>query len=253
MTYRQPLHKSVSNSESWLESLDDDFTSIRAEKMNLQVHNLCERGRTLLDSVENHRLPVHEVLNLIKELSYCDKVMENLRASSSWNFRTIETLRMVQGMGFAFEYPSFVQLHPDIWNAYEWNYHRTGRIIMHRHILGCLNQLDTSDQMDFKALSVEISSMRKASLALTHRMVDEVLSTVAQHLGIIDPNGLAIKDSPGKPIRRAIGAYFLLWPIKTIKSLEFATAAQTSASQEVFRQIRECTGMKSSLGDLSII
>lgn len=33
---------------------------------------------------------------------------------------------------------STIQLHPDLWIAYEWNYHRAVRIIAHQQILKCL-------------------------------------------------------------------------------------------------------------------
>jgi hypothetical protein len=52
---------------------------------------------------------------------------------------------------------------------------------------------------------------------------------------------------------RGLGGYFLLWPIKIVKRSELATEEQRHWAEAVFERIREYTGMKSALGDTSII
>lgn len=254
MTYQQPRYGALPESDAWLESLNYTSYTVRAEKENSEIHSTCERARTLLEKIDNIDLPVAQILGLIAEIRDCDLASASWRQTPTWSFKVVGRSDIYYHHSDeprASEYPPFVQLHHDVWTAYEWNYHRTGRIILHRHLLECLNRIRQSDLYNPAAFSIDVFLMQQASLDLVQTLVDEVLSTVPQLLGDIDNNGKILKDSIGAAVRKGIGAYFLLWPIKIIKSLDYAAKTQKNAAQAVFERIRECTGMKTALGAMS--
>ena len=252
MTYRQVRQGSLPESDAWLDSLDANVPSVRTEKENCQVHKICERARTLLESIDDIHMPIEQTLNSIKEIRDHERTTTTWRQGPNWNYKVIHRSEISQDRCRASSFPQYVQIHRDSWVAYEWNYHRTGRIILHRHLLQCLDRLQSSCPVS-QGFSSDVRSIKKASLYDIRVLVDDVLSTVPQSLGDIDHGGNLLDDSPGSPVRRSIGGYLLLWPIKILKSLDYATTEQRSAAQVVFERIRECTGMKTSLGELSSI
>jgi len=253
MTYRQARQGSLTETDAWLYSLNEDVPSVRIEKHNSQTHKICERARTLLDSIDNIDLPAEATLSSIRVVCEHDQATTSWRRGPNWAYKTINRSQITQDELQACRFSLSVQLHKDIWVAYEWNYHRTGRIILHRHLLESINRLRMSNRYTPAVFSLELFSMKQASLDIIQTLVDEVLSTVPQSLGDIDHDGKIIEDSRGAHLRKGIGGYFLLWPIKIIKSLEHATLEQRNAAQAVFERIRECTGMKATLGGLSSI
>ena len=56
-----------------------------------------------------------------------------------------------------------------------------------------------------------------------------------------------------KKTLQGVGAYFLLWSIKILKSHEHVNEEQREMARGVFERIREVTGMKKMLGDKSCI
>jgi len=253
MTYRQAPQKSLTGSEEWFHSLDEELPCIRTEKNNLQIHKICERARTLLDSIDDIDLPAEAILSSLREISEHDRATTNWRRGPNSAYKTINRSQITQNELQACRFPLSVQLHHDIWVAYEWNYYRTGRLILHRHLIESINRLQSSNRYNPAAFSLEVFSIKRASLDTIQTLADEVLSTVPQSLGDIDHDGKVLEDSRGAHIRKGIGGYFMLWPIKIIKSLEYATPEQRSAAQAVFERVRECTGMKAALGGLSSI
>lgn len=255
MTYRQPRQGSLPESSQWLDSLDQDLASVCTEQDKAEIHRVCELARRLLDLINANDLRAEDTFKCVKDVLDCDRTTAEWRKSPSWTYKTIPRPGFAQDEGQGSGFPPYIQLHPDIWIAYEWNYHRTGRIILHRHLLECLDQIQPSYQNDFAAISIseEVQSIHRTSLAMIHTLVDEVLSTVPQSLGDVDHSGNVPEDSAGTAAWRAIGSYFLLWPIKIIQSLDYATSEQRKAAQTTYERIREHTGMKTCLGELSNI
>ncbi|TVY33486.1 Transcriptional regulatory protein [Lachnellula subtilissima] len=75
-----------------------------------------------------------------------------------------------------------IQLHPDIWMAYEWNYHRAARITFLEQLLKCSRAaLETPDldSGEDKTLTDTIAECT----SIIRWLADEVLSTVPQSLG----------------------------------------------------------------------
>lgn len=230
---------------------------MHTEKENHEISKVCEQARNLLKSIDNTDLSVVQTLNLVKEMHSLDKISRTWRDGPEWTYRTIHPSELRQARGdAASKLPKFIELHRDVWMAYEWNYHRTARIILHEHLLLCLDRLQSlcsgypGDQDGF---NTELCSLKQASTTIIRALMDEILSTVPQSLGDIDNEGNIVDVALKSPKCQGVGGYFLLWPIKIAKGTCSATAEQIVAAQSVFERIRECTGMKSALGDASII
>lgn len=179
-----------------------------------------------------------------------DQVSATWRTGPCWSYKTIHRSELMHDKP---SFPEFLQLHPDVWIAYEWNYHRTARIILHRHLLECLDRLEVLSTVNDSHLLNSISSYKGISVSLIRSLIDEVFSTVPQMLGDIDHEGRILEGARGTAMCKGIGGYFLLWPIKVIKGTSFATTDQRSYARNVSERIRDCTGMKTALGDASKI
>ena len=250
MTFRQGKQGNLAVSEQWLDPLNEELPYVRIEKDNFQINKICSRARILLKSLDNVEGDVYQILNIVKEMHELDQIATTWRKGPEWAYREIPYSDRDQNWSKLPNIPAYIQLHHDVWIAYEWNYHRTGRMIMHEHLLECLGRLQNS-QSGINPL--ELASTKQASLATVWSLANEILSTVPQSLGDIDHQGNLTHSSSGTPKARGVGAYFLLWPIKMIKGLKHPTMEQKRVAQVVFERIREYTGMKSALGERSNI
>jgi hypothetical protein len=240
-------------SEGWLDSLNEEITEIRIEKDNHQISKVCARARHLLQNLDESGVSGNEIVEIIKEIHDLDLTATSWRASPDWAYKTVHRSEIVHGGEAALFFPEFIQLHRDVWIAYEWDYHRTARILLHENLLRCLDRLDALCSERQEAVAVDSASLRETSLGIIQLLADEVLSTVPQMLGDIDQDGNIMNDELGAKICRGIGGYFLLWPMRVVKSTKSVTEEQTALAQAVFDRIRECTGMKSALGDASCV
>jgi hypothetical protein len=242
-------------SDSWLDSLNEKVIEIRIEKDNHEISKVCARGKELLQMLNESgkEASSNEILGMIRELHELDHNSTTWRAGPDWAYKTIHRSEIVHSGEASFFLPEFVQLHRDVWIAYEWNYHRTARVILHETLLRCLEQLETMYPEQQGALPVDSASLKEASISTIQFLADEVISTVPQMLGDIDHEGNIMGEELGAKICKGIGGYFLLWPIRITKSTKYALPDQTIIAQAVFDRIRECTGMKSALGDASCI
>ena len=250
MTFRQEKQRKLAVSEHWLDSLNEDLPYVRIEQDNLQIKQTCSRARDLLKSLDNLQGNANRILDTIKEMHKLDQIATTWRQGPEWAFKIIHRSEMGRDWSQFPEFPEYLQLHHDVWIAYEWNYHRTARMIMHEHLLECLSKLQDS-QSGIDPLNLD--STEQASLIIIWSLANEILSTVPQSLGDIDHRGRLTESSSRTPKARGVGAYFLLWPIKMIKALKHPTTEQKRIAQVVFKRIREYTGMKSTLGERSNI
>lgn len=238
-------------SDNWLNSLNDELPDVRIEKNNHQISKTCEQARTLLSCINERNNSVEELMAMIKQMHEVDQVSATWRTGPGWKFKTIKRAELSKST--VHPYPDFVQLHPDVWIAYEWNYHRTARVILHKHLLEVLDRLAVDTAAVEHDLALTISACKETSLDVIRSITDEVLSTVPQSLGDIDSEGRALDSSRGMAICKGIGGYFLLWPVKIIKGNPFATSGQRSMAEHVSERIRDCTGMRAALGEASVI
>lgn len=243
----------LEESDAWLDSLNEQITEIRIEKDNHKISKVCARGRDLFQALNEGGGSASEILDMIREMHDLDHSSTTWRAGPEWAYKTIHRSEIVQSGEANFFLPEFVQLHRDVWIAYEWDYHRTARIILHETLLKCLEQLEAMYPEKQEALPVDSASLKETSISTIQFLVDEVISTVPQMLGDIDHEGNIMGEDLGAKICRGIGGYFLLWPIRILKSSKYAMADQTIISQAIFDRIRECTSLKSTLGEASCV
>lgn len=246
------------DSEALLSALNDQLAFVHLENDALNISNICQRGRTLVGRLNEENVSLDELLDLVREMHTLDQAVVTWRSGPEWSFKTLERSEIVGDESIISTFPETVQLHPDVWNAYEWNYHRTARIIMHEQLLTCLHRASShsaSTQTQGDSPDVALLEPYEAeSTVIIRSLAAKLLATVPQSFGEIDHTGKVLSRSAEAPRCRGIGAYLLLWPIKIIKSPQSSvTEEQRQAAQDVFERIREYTGMKSQLGDLSVI
>ncbi len=243
--------ETLSKSESWLDSLNEELPYVRLEKDAFAINNTCERARNLLQSIKDTALPADQILDMVMEILDLDQVAKAWRQGPDWAYKTVHRSQLSHDELFTFTFPELIQLHHDVWIAYEWNYHRTARIILHKHLCDCLDRLQNLCSGPQATSPADLYALKQASVNIIQALVDEVLSTVPQSLGDIDREGNIIESWSGTPKSKTVGGYFLLWPIKVIQAIPHATAEQIIAAQDVFERIRALTGIKSALGERS--
>ncbi|KAL7919044.1 hypothetical protein ACQKWADRAFT_213708 [Trichoderma austrokoningii] len=236
-----------------LKALNSSEPSVRLEKNADDILDTCKRARTLLGLITAGGLPASVVVDMIKELHSSDQEAVGWRQTSQWSFTSIAVSERPDLSSAACGVTETIQLHSDVWMAYEWNYHRTARIIFLQQLLQCSRAaLETPDleEADEQTLNNTISEC----ISTIRWLADEFLATVPQSLGDVNHMGRLHDSNHGPPRCRAIGGYLLLWPTRTVKAETSETSVnQKERAQRVFEKIRECTGMKDLLGDKSII
>jgi hypothetical protein len=243
----------MNDSRTWLELLNDESPEVKIEKENQEITDTCARARKLLEEISKSQLPIENILEILQETYNLDQTAVSWRKGRNWTFKTIHRseLSVLQNSPTIQTLPEVIQLHKDPWIAYEWNYHRTARILTHEHLLRCIDRLLCKGSLEDYAQN-QLEGLQRKSKAIVQGLAAEILSTVPQSFGDIDHNG-NIRDGNAPLRSQGVGAYFLLWPMKIIKRTKTVTKEQQNTAQLVFDRIRERTGMKSILGDLSCI
>jgi hypothetical protein len=224
------------------------MASVKLEKDGLAINQVCQKANHLLNSIDAGDIEAHKLLDLVDAMLRLDQKAASWRKKPEWGFQTRTRQEILDNRDSNFWLPESIQLHPDLWMAYEWNYHRTARIILLQKLVACLEKVKGA-----LPSGSGITTRTTESVNIIQSLAGEVLATVPQSLGDIDCLGQWHAGS--KTARwQAVGAYLLLWPMKIIKSQSaLTTDSQKADAQRVFDRIRECTGIKSSLGVLSEI
>ncbi|KAI1089064.1 hypothetical protein F5B19DRAFT_390767 [Rostrohypoxylon terebratum] len=245
--------KPLEDSQHWLDQLDDNAPAVRLEKDAFRISQTCERGRKLQETLTNGSSSAAEVLSLVHELVQLDQEVVSWRQKPEWSFKTLNVSDLPVFDPLVQPLTNNIQLHADLWMAYEWNYHRTARIIGHQQLLNCL-EIAMHSSAIHDPVRESLMTLTEKFTSTIRLLADEVLSTVPQTFGDINNLGHLHNQNAAPPQYRSIGGYLLLWPIKIIKGAQFATTRdQKRKAQIVFERIREYTGMKSHLGSLSVI
>ncbi|CAJ2513949.1 Uu.00g020680.m01.CDS01 [Anthostomella pinea] len=200
----------------WIDQLNEDLPFVRLEKSALRISQTCERARKLQQTLSGGSLPVAQFLDVVNELLELDRETVRWRQTPRWSYTTLNVVDLPAFESSPRSLTNTIQLHADVWMAYEWNYHRTARIIAHKHLLKALETVLTSSDLDVTAIDT-LRVMSEQSTTAIHILADDILATVPQSLGDINHLG-CMHDATSGPLRsRAIGGYLLLWPIKVIK------------------------------------
>lgn len=243
----------ISDMTNWLNQLNDNELYVRLEKNTNAISDTCKRARMLLDLINVGGLPASTIVGMIKELHSLDQSAVSWRQTSEWSFKSLTVSGRPDLEPAACGITDTIQLHPDIWMAYEWNYHRAARMTFLEQLLKCSKAaLETPDldNVEEKTLTDTIAECTST----VQWLADEVLSTVPQSFGDVNLMGQAHDVKDGPPRCQAIGGYLLLWPIRISKGQLFATTPeQKERAWRVFERIRDYTGMKATLGDKSIL
>jgi len=243
----------VPETTNWLDQLNDNEPYVRLEKNTNAISDTCQRARMLLEVINAGGLPASTIVDTINELHSLDQAVVTWRQSSEWSFTNLFLSERPDLEPAARGITDQIQLHPDIWMAYEWNYHRAARITFLEQVLKCANAALVIPDLDLVEEAMLTDTIAE-STATIQWLADEVFSTVPQTLGDVDAMGRAHNIKDGFPRCRAIGGYLLLWPIRISKAQESPTTQeQKQRARRVFGRIRDYTGMKATLGDKSII
>ncbi|KAK0702267.1 hypothetical protein B0H67DRAFT_650318 [Lasiosphaeris hirsuta] len=243
----------IAEKTAWFSQLNDGEPYVRLEKSTHDIGETCKRAQALLGLIDTGGMSAPAIIDTVRELRSLDQETATWRQTSEWCFTSIKLSDRPDLIPATRGVTNTIQVHSDVWMAYEWNYHRTARIIFLQQLLECseaalqMPELEDSDgQMLRNTISDCTSTIRK--------LADEVFATVPQTFGDINHmgHGQSENSSPGRC--RAIGGYLLLWPVRIIKGERFATTrAQKKQASSVFERIRDYTGMKDLLGDKSIV
>ncbi|KAI0161841.1 hypothetical protein GGR52DRAFT_586104 [Hypoxylon sp. FL1284] len=245
--------KFLDGSEEWLGQLDDAVPSVSLEKDAARIGQTCQRARNLQEALVNGNSSTSEVLNMVHEPVQLDKEVVSWWEKREWSYKTLNVSDLPEFDVSVRPLTKTIQLHGDLWMAYEWNYHRAARLIAYQQLVRCL--ATTIEKANSGDPATESMRILVEQFTDTIRMLaEEVLSTVPQSFGDIDHLGHVHNHRTGPPRCRGIGGYLLLWPIRIIKSEECSTTEEQQRSgQIVLDRIREYTGMKLHLGSLSSV
>jgi hypothetical protein len=243
----------VPETSDWLDQLNDSEPYVRLEKNTHEIGEKCERARALLAMINSGGLPASTLVDMIRELHSLDQTAVSWRQTSQWSFTTVTVSERPDLLLAAQGITDTIQLHPDVWMAYEWNYHRTARIVVLQQILQCSRAALETIALDDMEEQI-LKNTAEECISTIQQLADEFLATVPQTFGDVDHMGRLHDNTDGQPRGRAIGGYLLLWPTRTVKGESFATSlSQKHRASKVFERIREYTGMRDLLGDKSII
>ncbi|KAK9420240.1 hypothetical protein SUNI508_06509 [Seiridium unicorne] len=243
----------IDESRQWLDQLNEEIPFVHNEKDGLKIKETCDRAQNLLDHMLSQKPQLDELIEMTQEMLALDSQAASWRQTPQWSFKTLQVSDLPECEVLTQFTTPMVELHIDIWNSYEWNYHRTARVIFLQQILKCLQAALNICGLDSTHHNT-LFDMIQRSIATIYQLADGVLATVPQSFGDIDSLGRMHDSTKGPPKCRAVGAYLLLWPIKIIKSENsWTNDEQKKRAQIVFERIREYTGMKSLLGEKSCI
>jgi len=244
---------SPADTPDWPDRLNESDPRVELEKKARDISQTCKRARALLCQIEAGDIPTPALVAIISELHSLDQVAVGWRKTPQWSFISLEVSNRSDLLPAAQGITPTIQLHADVWMAYEWNYHRTSRILFLQQLLRCSQAALGTAGLDEAAVRT-LDDTAADCISTVRRLADEFLSTVPQSFGDVDHMGRLHDMDDGPPRCRAIGAYLMLWPARTVKAETSATTReQKERAQRVFERIREYTGMKQLLGDKSTV
>jgi hypothetical protein len=224
------------------------------DELASDIARTCERARSLMKRLRDNEQSTSapEILAMIQEIQELDRVSVTWRSRPPFAYTSLDRAQIVGDISnFRATTPDILELHTDVWAAYEWNYHRTSRIIMHTRFLGLLERASAHEGFASAPEAAMLVPLEQESIAVINSLAGKVLATVPQMLGDIDHTGTV---TTGTANLRAVGAYLILWPVKILGSPSARVSdEQRQMAAMAYERVREYTGMRSQLGKLSDI
>lgn len=250
LAYNMPQ---IAEKLDWFSQLNDSEPYVRLEKSTHDIGETCKRAQALLDLIDLGGLVTSAILDTVKELRALDQEAVTWRQTSQWCFTSFTVSDRPDLLAATMGITDTIQLHSDVWMAYEWNYHRTARIIFLQQVFECSEAAFRMPELEDSGKQVLRNTMSDCASTI-QKLADEVFATTPQVFGLINHMGQLQGEDSGPARCRAVGGYLLLWPVRIIKGERFVTTpAQKERAWRVFEKIRDYTGMKDLLGDKSII
>ncbi|KAI9166461.1 alfa-L-rhamnosidase [Paramyrothecium foliicola] len=146
-----------------LDQINDNEPFARLERSTQDFKHTCKRAQELLEMIETERQPTSTIVDMVQELHSLDQEAVSWRQSSPWSFTNLsmserpDLQALGQGIG------ETIQLHPDVWMAYEWNYHRAARILFLQKLLCCANTAIVTPGLQEDEESILTDTIREAT------------------------------------------------------------------------------------------
>lgn len=163
----------------------------------------------------------------------------------SWKFQEIQPLIRDQTRP-TLVHPSSTSIHiyQDVWFAATRNYYRMGVIILHETLLQCARRLKITDWSVKDGLEKQHDASNIASSKrIIHNLKAEIGASISYCVGELDSRGISSPNMAGK----AVGAYFMLWPLRHICNCEHSTAEQARDAGRALEYIGRVLGIKRAL------
>ncbi|KAF2227788.1 hypothetical protein BDZ85DRAFT_7665 [Elsinoe ampelina] len=168
---------------------------------------------------------------------------------SSWHYKEVTVVsNPLRTTSTAIPSDGLVHIYSSPLIACYINLYRVQYIVLHKVMLrvaahfGLVDwSIPPTDTMPGQTLNVA------RSLSIIHRLNDQILASAACAMGEVDKDGSIAHMSPG----RAVGAYYLLWPLTHIYQDMNSTSQQKSDANRSFNFIGNVLGVKRGIRQIA--
>lgn len=183
----------VSVPDQLLDYLDEQMSLVKLEQDAHHISNICARGKRLEEQLRDRETGAAKSLSLARQMQCLDREILTWRQGPQWAYATLSASDLTDDSAILSTFPECLHIHPDIWIAYEWKYHHTSRILLHKQLPSCLHRA--------AALGVEFPPRETESIApllvplvaesidIVRSLATRILATVPQMMGNIDHVG----------------------------------------------------------------
>jgi hypothetical protein len=210
-----------------------DIVQATAIKLNVLVTELradTNRAMTLIPRTPENFSKILELLRRAQELEqgYLDWIDNH---TEMWHYKTIAWVDAILGSDLSSSevYPGRVDMYSDLNIAGMWNNVRVARLFLAGIVIRCAAWIVSP--IDYRTTPEYASASR-----LGTEMINDMIASIPFHLGWSDGQGRDNFRTGGmsgfacgedhNSAGKALGAYFLAWPLFTINCSDFTTDAQ---------------------------
>ena len=167
------------------------------------------------------------------------------KLSGNFRYESVDALTNLALSGTcAPQTASAVHIYSSISMAYLWNLHRCARILLNDSLIYCLLR---SEELNIANVVRDEQSDSRAELSeKISGLVDDICASVPYLLGEINQEG----NLQRSPHNRAVGGYFLLYPLRVTLALNRASPAQNMWIVKQLEYIKNIFGIQGSVNNL---